>query len=505
MERTGTRNMVIVLGYALLLAVNATSIWGGVFPFFPEEFQTDMVTTTFYLAQALTFCGTFVVALTVSYRQDNAARFPRTSLVLTPWLAGSFCLVLAMYLPNLTLLLVVTAGLLQGTGAALALCSWQACFASKSVDRGGLLMVFGTATATLVYLLLHLVPEAVTAFLIPLVLIPLCGLCLSLSRRSMDTSQPMFTEPTREHARVYQHVARTYWKPALCIGALGFSSGIVRALALYHSNVGDVVNIASMVGALLGAVVLIGFWNRHSFSFNIYGIFRLLLPALLTAFLLLPFLGADYLGVFAAFAYLLFSFATMLMGIQCIQISHNHGVRPTFAFALFAAVVYLLQALGFIFGHFAETVSIVGLQPLSIVALGSVWLLAMILIAAERNPLRAVPIPQTELASTIEFIAIHDRRADKPSAHRGSQAHNDPLAPPIRDRLSKRCLMAKETYGLTVRETEIAEYIARGVTVNVIAEKLVISENTVRAHSKHIYTKLGIHKRQELLDLLETM
>ncbi|MDR1358332.1 MAG: LuxR C-terminal-related transcriptional regulator [Coriobacteriales bacterium] len=32
-----------------------------------------------------------------------------------------------------------------------------------------------------------------------------------------------------------------------------------------------------------------------------------------------------------------------------------------------------------------------------------------------------------------------------------------------------------------------------------------MSENTVRTHSRHIYTKLDIHKRQELLDLLESM
>ena len=37
-----------------------------------------------------------------------------------------------------------------------------------------------------------------------------------------------------------------------------------------------------------------------------------------------------------------------------------------------------------------------------------------------------------------------------------------------------------------------------------IAEELVISENTVRMHSKRIYAKLDIHKKQELLDLIES-
>ena len=48
------------------------------------------------------------------------------------------------------------------------------------------------------------------------------------------------------------------------------------------------------------------------------------------------------------------------------------------------------------------------------------------------------------------------------------------------------------------------EHIVRGKTVVRIAEELVISENTVRTHSKRIYVKLDIHKRQELIDLVES-
>ena len=32
----------------------------------------------------------------------------------------------------------------------------------------------------------------------------------------------------------------------------------------------------------------------------------------------------------------------------------------------------------------------------------------------------------------------------------------------------------------------------------------MVSENTIRTHSKRIYTKLAIHKKQELLDLIES-
>ena len=48
------------------------------------------------------------------------------------------------------------------------------------------------------------------------------------------------------------------------------------------------------------------------------------------------------------------------------------------------------------------------------------------------------------------------------------------------------------------------ELIARGNTVARIAEDLVVSENTIRTHSKRIYAKLAIHKKQELLDLVDS-
>ena len=56
--------------------------------------------------------------------------------------------------------------------------------------------------------------------------------------------------------------------------------------------------------------------------------------------------------------------------------------------------------------------------------------------------------------------------------------------------------------GLTAREVEVLQLLCKGRSKSYIAESLFISENTVRTHAKHIYTKLDIHRRQELLDML---
>lgn len=64
---------------------------------------------------------------------------------------------------------------------------------------------------------------------------------------------------------------------------------------------------------------------------------------------------------------------------------------------------------------------------------------------------------------------------------------------------------AAQRFMLTPREIDTARLMARGRSKAVIAEMLCLSENTVRTHGRNLYAKLGVHTRQELLDLLENL
>ena len=52
--------------------------------------------------------------------------------------------------------------------------------------------------------------------------------------------------------------------------------------------------------------------------------------------------------------------------------------------------------------------------------------------------------------------------------------------------------------GLSEREVEVVNLVARGETNREIAETLVIAENTVKVHLRNIYGKLNLRNRQEL-------
>ena len=507
-------------GYACFLTVNATSIWGGVFPFLPMEFQTAEVTLTFFLAQSLAFWGAFVASAVGSYRFPHGARRMLVSLSAILVFAGSACLIGAMYVFEAVLVLVAAGGVLLGIGCAGLFMLWQRYFASLPPAQGNVRLVVGTALAPFIYFALYLVPIALTAFLVPLVFVPLCGLCIALSVREMRMDQPMFEDVPRQHPQVYRQVVSDYWRSALCVGSLAFASGVIRGIALLHQEISFVVNSASMLGSFVSAAVLLLLWRRMSFRLGLTSVFRVVYPLVITGFLLLPFLGAGYLNLFAAFTYMVFSLVLMLMMMQCAQVSRDRGINPVFIYAFFGAVVYLMQAVGFLLGWVSDFVSVDGFDWLFFVAMVSSYVLGITLLVSTGTLFKAVASKGTVTADPIEFLRRGSADADGRSPASGPAKDGKPAKPAkpapkrrnrpsasddagaIRDRTSKQCRAMQEAFGLSTRETEVMELIARGNSMASIAERLVISENTVRTHAKHIYTKLDIHKRQELLDML---
>jgi DNA-binding CsgD family transcriptional regulator len=58
-----------------------------------------------------------------------------------------------------------------------------------------------------------------------------------------------------------------------------------------------------------------------------------------------------------------------------------------------------------------------------------------------------------------------------------------------------------EELEITPRELEILELIAAGLSNREIAEKLFVSENTVKTHSSRVFDKLGARRRTQAVQL----
>ena len=74
---------------------------------------------------------------------------------------------------------------------------------------------------------------------------------------------------------------------------------------------------------------------------------------------------------------------------------------------------------------------------------------------------------------------------------------------PAADDISLACAELSVRHGLTPREAAVMELLARGRSRAYVGEALSLSANTVNSYAKHAYAKLGVHGRQELIDMVE--
>lgn len=70
------------------------------------------------------------------------------------------------------------------------------------------------------------------------------------------------------------------------------------------------------------------------------------------------------------------------------------------------------------------------------------------------------------------------------------------------DKPADRREQLADEYGLSPREREVFMMLAQGRSRAHISKTLVLSEGTVKTHVSHIYSKLGVSSKQEMIDLL---
>lgn len=73
----------------------------------------------------------------------------------------------------------------------------------------------------------------------------------------------------------------------------------------------------------------------------------------------------------------------------------------------------------------------------------------------------------------------------------------------VSGRWKKACEELGREHGVSPRELEVLFFTAKGRSTEWIAEKLFVSQSTVKTHAYRIYQKLGVHSQQELMNLVE--
>lgn len=110
------------------------------------------------------------------------------------------------------------------------------------------------------------------------------------------------------------------------------------------------------------------------------------------------------------------------------------------------------------------------------------------------------------VALLLAFIFLFGNRA---FAYPRTSDKNDPAPTSsgdigdINDAIRDQCLAFGRLHNLTEAECETLFYLAKGFTISRIAEKRIVSKNTIKSQITSIYRKVGVHSKQGLLDALE--
>ena len=87
---------------------------------------------------------------------------------------------------------------------------------------------------------------------------------------------------------------------------------------------------------------------------------------------------------------------------------------------------------------------------------------------------------------------------------RGESGQREGAATPaVEQPFDERARAVAVAFGLTARETEVMQLFAKGRSSSFIAESFCVSNNTVRSHILHLYSKCDVHSRQELITLID--
>lgn len=200
---------------------------------------------------------------------------------------------------------------------------------------------------------------------------------------------------------------------------------------------------------------------------SLAGVYRLAILLTMAGYLFVPVLGGfGVTGQAIVLAGHLGLACVLMMMFLAIARAAARDAATSFARGLFA--LYLGEAAGIVLGNGLELVQPGVAQPLAIAALaGLAALFAYLFLFTERD--------YVELTSLIGEVDVFD----------------------------EACLRIVQEHGLSKREAEVLPLALRGRTAERIAGELCIAKSTADTHLRRIYGKVGVHSRQELIDLGE--
>lgn len=286
--------------------------------------------------------------------------------------------------------------------------------------------------------------------------------------------------------------------------AIGVASATGGATDAFQAAYG--FDAATMLGSVCG--VCLAFWFIFfSPRVNVPALLRWVAPLIMIGLAAIPFSGMAPEFVASATMSVADTVLQIIAFLSLVNLARAGVFLPAFAIGVGQGMIQLGVLVGNLAGKWsalAATSSGYGLWETSLVVI-CVFSIAMALAPSDRNMggigLRyAGDLDDADPMGAGELSVSQGGSAASGRALHAFEAEGNGLLTQEENLDGMVARIAVEG-GLSARETEVLGYLARGRSQPYIRDALVLSKNTVASHVKHIYQKLNVHSRQELLDL----
>lgn len=451
------------------------------------------VMTVMYSAQSVALVALFF-ALRGTGRLGPAGRDTPSPRGAAPFdIAAAILMALCAVLLTLSLPLpavptVIVASASGGVGAAWAYARWAQYYSKLDIHFAAPLVFLTMALGSVGKTIIDILPAAPAAVILAC-LPPATFACLRASLRCV----PEAPEPDLYYnSRTMGSLTRL----ALGIAVYSLTVGVVQSVLLeatptpYYASV--IVHHGSEVVIALAMVWWVVALKR---GLDFSRTWRLILILMATALIFEPYLDATQESYLLSLVRTAQTFLIVFLFLALADIARHSPYHPMAVFALGWTAYSLPFMLGKAVGDELATFGPHAAFVMSVI----VWLLVVVMLFV---------LDEASMGNRLIFTELNDGGDDDTPAKRMGamqQALDEQGEASVReaDVLSLRCAAVSDACGLTPREREILEMLVRGRSKAYIAEAYLISENTVRGHVKHIYTKLDVHGKQELLDKVE--
>ena len=361
-------------------------------------------------------------------------------------------------------ILVVPACILAAFGTVALALLWANVFALLNLHRVALFYSGGLFVGGLLSFVFTGID--MTRACLVLCALPLVGMCCYARARVVVLGEVVRVCSQNTHVRIP-------WKAALLIGAYALAYGIT--MARVPRDGAEMSLIACIPAAIVFLSVLL---NAKRFNFE--RVHDVAFPLMLMGFLAVSAIPGIEGRVSAALVAMSYSCADMLVLFIVCGVAFRSGASPFWLFGVMKCIQYCAKFTGMatcdilLTSDFASGLAV----PSFLVVLVLVGIASMIFL--------------TEKGTLSDWGSLPSAAAE----------HGNDLTKRNEPRVADRIVSMSDMYALTQRESEVLILLAQGKTVKGIGSDMFIAEGTVKAHIQHIYQKMDVHSRAELMRTL---